>query len=101
MLAEIHKFLNKNDVNSAILSGDLEQRDRERVITFFRNGSIRILIATDVAARGLDIEHIELVINFDLPPQAETYVHRIGRTGRVGYFTGRCRQPVTHSAVRE
>ena len=84
MLAEIHKFLNKNDVNSAILSGDLEQRDRERVITFFRNGSIRILIATDVAARGLDIEHIELVINFDLPPQAETYVHRIGRTGRAG-----------------
>lgn len=83
-LSEIQKFLKKNEVNCAILSGDLEQRDRERVITLFRNGSLRILIATDVAARGLDIEHIELVINFDLPPQVETYVHRIGRTGRAG-----------------
>lgn len=83
-LAEIQKALNKNNVNCSILSGDLEQRDRDRVITLFRNGSIRILIATDVAARGLDIEHIELVINFDLPPQPETYVHRIGRTGRAG-----------------
>lgn len=83
-ITEIQTILNKNDVNCAILSGDLEQRDRDRVITFFRNGSIRILIATDVAARGLDIEHIGLVINFDLPPQPETYVHRIGRTGRAG-----------------
>lgn len=83
-ITEIETALNKNDVSCAILSGDLEQRERDRVITFFRNGSIRILIATDVAARGLDIEHISLVINFDLPPQAETYVHRIGRTGRAG-----------------
>lgn len=66
------------------LHGDLEQRERERVLTMFRNGSCRILVATDVAARGLDIEHLELVINFDLPTQAETYVHRIGRTGRAG-----------------
>jgi len=83
-VSEIEESLSKNDVNCAILSGDLEQRERDRVITLYKNGSIRILIATDIAARGLDIEQIGLVINFDLPNQAETYIHRIGRTGRAG-----------------
>lgn len=72
------------DVSCAALHGDLEQRERDRVMALFRNGSHRILVATDVAARGLDIENLELVVNFDLPPQSEVYVHRIGRTGRAG-----------------
>lgn len=70
--------------NSAPLHGDLEQRDRDRVMAMFRNGSYRFLIATDVAARGLDVENLELVVNFDLPKHVETYIHRIGRTGRAG-----------------
>lgn len=72
------------NVSCAALHGDLEQRERERVMALFRNGSHRILVATDVAARGLDIENLELVVNFDLPQQPEVYVHRIGRTGRAG-----------------
>ncbi len=66
------------------IHGDLQQSRRERVILAFRNGKYRILVATDVAARGLDVPHIEHVINFDLPMQAEDYIHRIGRTGRAG-----------------
>lgn len=66
------------------LHGDLEQRDRDRVLAKFRNGSTRVLVATDVAARGLDIAGIDAVINFELPPAPEVYVHRIGRTGRAG-----------------
>ena len=66
------------------LSGDLEQEERERVLNRFRRNQTKVLVATDVAARGLDIEHISHVINFDLPPDPEIYVHRIGRTGRAG-----------------
>ncbi|MGC4092645.1 MAG: helicase-related protein [Polyangiaceae bacterium] len=68
----------------AALHGDLEQRDRDRVLAKFRNGSVRVLVATDVAARGIDLDSLDLVINFDLPSQPEIYVHRIGRTGRAG-----------------
>jgi ATP-dependent RNA helicase DbpA len=68
----------------ASLHGDLEQFDRDRVMAKFRNGSTRILIATDVAARGIDVQDLDLVVNFELPPQPEIYVHRIGRTGRAG-----------------
>ncbi|MGZ3796774.1 MAG: ATP-dependent RNA helicase DbpA [Pseudobdellovibrionaceae bacterium] len=81
---ELAKTLAARDISSACLHGDLDQRERDRVMAMFRNGSHRILIATDVAARGLDIENLELVINFDLPLQPEIYVHRIGRTGRAG-----------------
>ncbi|MEK2690789.1 ATP-dependent RNA helicase DbpA [Bdellovibrio sp. GT3] len=70
--------------SATCLHGDLEQRDRERVMAMFKNGSYKIMVATDVAARGLDIENLELVINYDFPLQPETYVHRIGRTGRAG-----------------
>lgn len=66
------------------IHGDLKQNKRDRVIANFRNEKFRILVATDVAARGLDIPHIEHVINFDLPQAAEDYVHRIGRTARAG-----------------
>jgi ATP-independent RNA helicase DbpA len=81
---EIAAALAEQDVSSAALHGDLDQRERDRVMALFRNGSYRILVATDIAARGLDIASLELVVNFDLPPQPEVYVHRIGRTGRAG-----------------
>ncbi|WP_425061364.1 DEAD/DEAH box helicase [Sporomusa carbonis] len=66
------------------LHGDLSQAQRDRVMKKFRDGKLDILIATDVAARGLDIEHITHVINYDIPQDPESYVHRIGRTGRAG-----------------
>lgn len=71
-------------VSCAALHGNLEQRDRDLVMAMFRNGSYRILIATDVAARGIDIDHLDLVINFDFPLSVDAYIHRIGRTGRAG-----------------
>jgi ATP-dependent RNA helicase DeaD len=66
------------------LHGDLNQIMRERVMRNFRNGTIEILVATDVAARGLDVNDIDLIVNFELPYDCEDYVHRIGRTGRAG-----------------
>lgn len=66
------------------IHGDLQQRKRDRVIGDFRDQKFRVLVATDVAARGLDIPHIEHVINYDLPQVAEDYIHRIGRTARAG-----------------
>lgn len=81
---ELTERIAEYKVSVAALHGDLDQKERDRVMATFRNGSTAILVATDVAARGLDIDHLEQVINFDLPAQAETYVHRIGRTGRAG-----------------
>lgn len=69
---------------AAALHGDMNQRERNRTLTKLRKGDLRILVATDVAARGIDISDITHVINFDLPKFAEDYVHRIGRTGRAG-----------------
>lgn len=68
----------------AAIHGDLTQRDRERTLEKFKNGEIKILVATNLAARGLHIEDISHVVNFDLPEDAETFTHRIGRTGRAG-----------------
>lgn len=81
---ELARTLNQAGVSSACLHGDLEQVERDRVMAKFRNQSTRILIATDVAARGLDVENLDAVFNFDLPSRADVYVHRIGRTGRAG-----------------
>ncbi len=83
-VAELEAMLRKFGVNVASLHGDLEQFDRDRVMAKFRNLSTRVLVATDVAARGIDLDALDLVVNFDLPSQPETYVHRIGRTGRAG-----------------
>lgn len=83
-VTEIEETIRNQGVNCAALHGDLDQRARDRVMAMFRNGSLKILVATDVAARGLDIENLELVVNYDLPLTPETYVHRIGRTGRAG-----------------
>ncbi|MDR3376917.1 MAG: DEAD/DEAH box helicase [Ancalomicrobiaceae bacterium] len=71
-------------IESAAIHGNKSQNQRERALDGFRDGSIRVLIATDIAARGIDVEGVELVVNYDLPNIPETYVHRIGRTGRAG-----------------
>ncbi len=84
LVDQIGKRLSQFNVSSQILHADLPQTERDRATSLFRNGSLRILVATDVAARGLDIESLELVINVDLPSSPEIYIHRIGRTGRAG-----------------
>lgn len=77
-------YLYDNGIHAAGIHGDLEQRDRTTILTMFANNSLNVLVATDVAARGLDITNLEAVINYDLTNDAEVYVHRIGRTGRAG-----------------
>lgn len=80
----VAKFLSKNRINAAAIHGDKSQRARQTALDHFKSGEIRVLVATDIAARGIDIEELSCVINFDLPNIPETYVHRIGRTGRAG-----------------
>ncbi|OGN75916.1 MAG: RNA helicase [Chloroflexi bacterium GWB2_49_20] len=81
---DLTNALNSRGFPAETLNGDLAQDARERVVARFRNNQIKVLVATDVAARGLDIDDISHVINFDLPDEIELYVHRIGRTGRAG-----------------
>ncbi|MBL7003877.1 MAG: ATP-dependent RNA helicase DbpA [Gammaproteobacteria bacterium] len=81
---EVAELLNENRIQALAIHGDLEQRDRDAVLTRFSNNSCAVLVATDVAARGLDIKALKAVINYELPHDAEDYVHRIGRTGRAG-----------------
>ncbi|MFT5289890.1 MAG: ATP-independent RNA helicase DbpA [Planctomycetota bacterium] len=83
-VARLVQALASAGVSVARLDGDLDQFHRDQVLACFRNQSVRILIATDVAGRGLDVEGLDLVINYELPSQPEIYVHRIGRTGRAG-----------------
>lgn len=81
---EVAEALERSGYNSAALNGDMNQTLREQTLERLRDGRLNILIATDVAARGLDVERISLVVNYDIPMDAESYVHRIGRTGRAG-----------------
>lgn len=81
---EVASFLRGRRIDAQAIHGDLEQRDRDRVLVQFSNNSCPVLVATDVAARGLDIKSLEVVINYELPHDPEIYVHRIGRTGRAG-----------------
>jgi len=76
--------LNANDFPCRVISGDVEQRKRMKILDDFKSGKLPIMIATDVASRGLHIEGVSHVINYDLPQDAEDYVHRIGRTARAG-----------------
>lgn len=81
---ELARDLSAQGVSVACLNGDLEQRERDLVMAKFRNQSVRILVATDVAARGIDVAGMDLVVNFEFPQKRENYTHRIGRTGRAG-----------------
>ena len=83
-VVELARALREAGMSAEGLQGDLEQVERDRVMARFRNHSIRVLVATDVAGRGLDVEALDAVFNYDLPVQSEAYVHRIGRTGRAG-----------------
>jgi ATP-dependent RNA helicase RhlE len=76
--------LERSGIQSAAIHGNKSQGQRERALEGFRRGTTRVLVATDVAARGIDVDGISHVFNFDLPNVAESYVHRIGRTGRAG-----------------
>lgn len=81
---EVAEALERSGYNSAALNGDMNQALREQTLERLKDGRLDILIATDVAARGLDVERISLVVNYDIPMDSESYVHRIGRTGRAG-----------------
>ena len=81
---KLKKRLKKDTVKSLALHGDLRQNKRSRILKDFRDDKFRILIATDIASRGLDVPHIEHVINYDLPQVPEDFIHRIGRTARAG-----------------
>ncbi len=82
--ALLEKELRDRGINARAIHGDLSQRQRETVMGLFRKGKVNVLVATDVAARGIDIKNVGLVVNYELPENPESYVHRIGRTGRAG-----------------
>ncbi|HET6583361.1 MAG TPA: helicase-related protein, partial [Nannocystaceae bacterium] len=82
--AALARALHERGGQALAIHGDLEQPERDRALTLFANGSCPVLVATDVAARGLDIDELAAVINVELPREPEVYVHRIGRTGRAG-----------------
>ncbi|MDR0509729.1 MAG: DEAD/DEAH box helicase [Rikenellaceae bacterium] len=81
----ISRILRKSGIENEAIHGDKSQVQRQRALTSFKSGRVKVLVATDIAARGIDIRELEIVINYDLPDVAETYVHRIGRTGRAGH----------------
>ncbi|WP_292793939.1 DEAD/DEAH box helicase [Methanobrevibacter sp.] len=80
----VYKHLKKYDFKLDSLHGDMTQQTRDKVMNKFRNGNINILVATDVAARGLDIANVDMIINYDVPQNTDDYIHRIGRTARAG-----------------
>ena len=84
LTVELAEKLSARGFSADAINGDIAQNQRERIINNYKKGKIDILIATDVAARGLDVERISHVVNYDIPQDAESYVHRIGRTGRAG-----------------
>lgn len=81
---KVVKMLHKNNITSEAIHGNKAQNARQRALTNFKSGITRVLVATDIAARGIDVDDLAYVINYEIPNVAETYVHRIGRTGRAG-----------------
>ena len=81
---KIARNLKKKNINAAAIHGDKAQTQRQKALEGFKAGKTRVLVATDIAARGIDIEKLSYVINYDIPNESETYVHRIGRSGRAG-----------------
>jgi ATP-dependent RNA helicase RhlE len=94
----VAKELNSSGIKAEAIHGDKSQGARERALKGFKDRSIRILVATDIASRGIDVDKLTHVINFEIPEQAETYVHRIGRTGRAG-STGTALSLCTHEEL--
>ncbi len=80
----IARNLTKKRINAMAIHGDKAQNQRQRALARFKDGDVRVLVATDIAARGIDIDGLKYVINYDIPNESETYVHRIGRSGRAG-----------------
>ncbi|MBN1652016.1 MAG: DEAD/DEAH box helicase [Bacteroidales bacterium] len=78
----VAKAMERVDIKAKTIHGDKDQKDRTSVMSDFKSGKIKVLVATDVSARGIDVDRVEFVVNYDLPEQAENYVHRVGRTGR-------------------
>lgn len=81
---KVVKFLNRENIEAEAIHGEKSQNARQRALSMFKNGELRVLVATDIASRGIDINSLSHVINFELPNIPESYVHRIGRTGRAG-----------------
>ena len=81
---QLKEILGQQDFSVNVLHGDMIQKEREMIMSDFRSGLVRILITTDILARGIDIQQVSLVINFDMPKYPQTYIHRIGRSGRYG-----------------
>ena len=79
----IVRNLRKKKINAAVIHGDKSQSQRQRALKAFKDDEVKVLVATDIAARGIDIDQLDYVLNYDIPNEAETYVHRIGRCGRV------------------
>ena len=86
----LHRQLFDQGLSAGCLHGDMSQSQRDATMQTFRNGKTKVLVATDVAARGIDVSNIDLVINYDIPDKMEYYVHRIGRTGRAGHKGRAC-----------
>lgn len=82
---KVTKELNRSGIRAEAIHGNKSQNAREKALKGFKSRTIRVLVATDIASRGIDVDKLTHVINFEIPEQAETYVHRIGRTGRAGY----------------
>lgn len=78
------RFLSKKNIKTTAIHGNKAQSARQRALKQFKNGTIKIMVATDIAARGIDVDNIDLVVNYDIPNMPDTYVHRIGRSGRAG-----------------
>jgi ATP-dependent RNA helicase RhlE len=81
---KIVRNLQKKKINAAAIHGDRTQNQRQKALGDFKDGKVRVLVATDIAARGIDIDKLRYVINYNIPNESETYVHRIGRCGRAG-----------------
>jgi ATP-dependent RNA helicase RhlE len=97
---KLAQYLEKQDIQASAIHGNKSQGARTRALAGFKRGEIRVLVATDIAARGLDIEQLPQVVNFDLPNVPEDYVHRIGRTGRAG-STGRAYSLVCADEIKQ
>ena len=80
----IARNLKKKNIQAAAIHGDKAQNQRQKALQSFKDSKIRVLVATDIAARGIDIDKLSYVLNYDIPNESETYVHRIGRCGRAG-----------------